>query len=192
MPTMGKTNANKEMDTVMGLIRMRPITVTNANKEMDAVMGLIRMGVNVDIKRSDGRIHSAVVSGINLATKSVTVEWFERGETKGKEIELEAILGLNQDLAPAPTTTNSYAAETNDNNVIQTNAKNSSKIPARGGGRAAAQPGPTVARCVADGRCGGRGPRGGKQPEQRCGGQDREQQQQHAAADGGASGHGPG
>jgi len=108
---------------------------TNANKEMDTVMGLIRMGVNVDIKRSDGRIHSAVVSGINLATKSVTVEWFERGETKGKEIELEAILGLNQDLAPAPTTTNSYAAETNDNNVIQTNAKNSSKIPARGGGQ---------------------------------------------------------
>ena len=47
-----------------------------------------------------GRIHSAVVSGINLETRSVTVEWFERGETKGKEIELEAILNLNQDLAP--------------------------------------------------------------------------------------------
>merc|ERR1719315_720098 len=47
-----------------------------------------------------GRIHSAVVSGINVETKSVTVEWFERGETKGKEIELEQILGLNQDLAP--------------------------------------------------------------------------------------------
>lgn len=58
------------------------------------------MGVNVDIKRTDGRIHSAVVSGINLETKSVTVEWFERGETKGKEIELEQILDLNQDLAP--------------------------------------------------------------------------------------------
>ena len=88
---------------------------------------------------SAGRIHSAVVSGINVETKSVTVEWFERGETKGKEvgnlvvmlavivtmvvmmidqdyhvekvlsiegltcpqIELEQILGLNQDLAPA-------------------------------------------------------------------------------------------
>ena len=33
-----------------------------------------------------GRIHSAVVSGINTTTKSVTVEWFERGETKGKEV----------------------------------------------------------------------------------------------------------
>jgi len=64
-------------------------------------MGGVRMGVNVDIKRTDGRIHSAVVSGINVETKSVTVEWFERGETKGKEIELEQILGLNQDLAPA-------------------------------------------------------------------------------------------
>jgi kinesin family protein 2/24 len=40
------------------------------------------------------------VSGINVETRSVTVEWFERGETKGKEIELEAILSLNQDLAP--------------------------------------------------------------------------------------------
>lgn len=63
-------------------------------------LGRIKMGVNVDIKRSDGRIHSAVVSGINVETRSVTVEWFERGETKGKEIELEAILSLNQDLAP--------------------------------------------------------------------------------------------
>ncbi len=33
-----------------------------------------------------GRIHSAVVSGINPQTRSVTVEWFERGETKGKEV----------------------------------------------------------------------------------------------------------
>ena len=33
-----------------------------------------------------GRVHSAVVSGINLETRSVTVEWFERGETKGKEV----------------------------------------------------------------------------------------------------------
>merc|ERR1711935_333601 len=61
---------------------------------------LIKMGVNVDIKRSDGRIHSAVVSGINIDTRSVTVEWFERGETKGKEVELETLLSLNQDLAP--------------------------------------------------------------------------------------------
>ena len=33
-----------------------------------------------------GRIHSAVISGVNPEAKSVTVEWFERGETKGKEV----------------------------------------------------------------------------------------------------------
>lgn len=27
-----------------------------------------------------------MISGINLDTKSVTVEWYENGETKGKEV----------------------------------------------------------------------------------------------------------
>ena len=54
--------------------------------ETESVMGGVRIGINVDIKRSDGRIHSAVVSGFNVETRSVTVEWFERGETKGKEV----------------------------------------------------------------------------------------------------------
>ncbi|XP_071454293.1 kinesin-like protein KIF2A [Hetaerina americana] len=60
----------------------------------------IKPGVNVDIKRTDGRVHSAIISGINRDARSVTVEWFEAGETKGKEIELEAILSLNPDLGP--------------------------------------------------------------------------------------------
>ena len=33
-----------------------------------------------------GRIHSAVISGLNPDARSVTVEWFEKGETKGKEV----------------------------------------------------------------------------------------------------------
>ena len=40
----------------------------------------------MDIQRSNGRIHSALVSGVNLSARSVTVEWFEGGETKGKEV----------------------------------------------------------------------------------------------------------
>ena len=40
----------------------------------------------LDIQRSNGRIHSALVSGVNLGARSVTVEWFEGGETKGKEV----------------------------------------------------------------------------------------------------------
>lgn len=61
---------------------------------------LLKIGVNVDIQRTDGRIHSAVVSGVNSDTRSVTVEWFERGETKGKEIEIDAIFQLNPELLP--------------------------------------------------------------------------------------------
>uniref|UniRef100_A0A1I8JL46 Kinesin-like protein n=1 Tax=Macrostomum lignano TaxID=282301 RepID=A0A1I8JL46_9PLAT len=67
----------------------------------DPEFGSILVGTNVDIQRTDGRIHSAIVSGINRDSHSVTVEWFERGEAKGKEIELEAIFQLNPGLAPA-------------------------------------------------------------------------------------------
>lgn len=33
-----------------------------------------------------------------MASRSVTVEWYERGETKGKEVELDMILQLNPEL----------------------------------------------------------------------------------------------
>lgn len=59
----------------------------------------LRVGMNIDIQRSDGRVHSACISGINPGTDSVTVEWFERGDTKGKEIEISAIYALNPNLA---------------------------------------------------------------------------------------------
>merc|ERR1712106_181052 len=66
----------------------------------EQILGSLGLGVSVDIQRSDGRVHSATVSAVNPNAKTVTVEWFERGETKGKEIELEAIFSLNPDLAP--------------------------------------------------------------------------------------------
>jgi kinesin family member 2/24 len=45
-----------------------------------------------------GRVHSAMVSKLNAGQRSVTVEWYERGETKGKEVELDMLLALNPDL----------------------------------------------------------------------------------------------
>lgn len=41
-----------------------------------------------------GRTHPAVVSGFNEATLSLTVEWFEGNETKGKEVEVSSIADL--------------------------------------------------------------------------------------------------
>ncbi|XP_071038420.1 kinesin-like protein KIF2A [Parasteatoda tepidariorum] len=71
-----------------------------------------KIGQNVNIQRTDGRIHSAVISGINLVNKSLTVEWFENGETKGKEIEFNIVFSLNPEI---PT----------DNGKISSNTINS-------------------------------------------------------------------
>lgn len=53
-----------------------------------------------------------MVSKLNPAQRSVTVEWYERGETKGKEVELDMLLALNPELiqnkqsyAPPPSAT---------------------------------------------------------------------------------------
>uniref|UniRef100_A0A8C7QIS5 Kinesin-like protein n=1 Tax=Oncorhynchus mykiss TaxID=8022 RepID=A0A8C7QIS5_ONCMY len=46
------------------------------------------------------RIHQAMVTSLNEDNESVTVEWIENGDTKGKEIDLESIFALNPDVAP--------------------------------------------------------------------------------------------
>jgi len=58
----------------------------------------IPIGTQLDIQRSDGRIHAASVSGVDADGQSVTVEWFEHGETKGKEIKLDQLFDLNPQL----------------------------------------------------------------------------------------------
>jgi len=80
---------------------------------MDEDFSAIKSGISVDIKRTDGRVHPAIVSGVNQATRCVTVEWFEQGETKGKEIEIEAILALNLHLAAAGNYNNQNAVPNN-------------------------------------------------------------------------------
>ncbi|EDV23430.1 uncharacterized protein TRIADDRAFT_27679 [Trichoplax adhaerens] len=87
------------------------------------------MCINIAFYFSLGRVHSAVISSLNVDTRSVTVEWFENGETKGKEIEVEQILALNPELlsnskaklarkipAPVRNLKVSTEAETNANN----------------------------------------------------------------------------
>ncbi|XP_030273491.1 kinesin-like protein KIF2A isoform X4 [Sparus aurata] len=67
---------------------------------MASSFGKIVVGTYVEIKRSDGRIHQAMVTSLNEDNESVTVEWIENGDTKGKEIDLESIFALNPDVAP--------------------------------------------------------------------------------------------
>ncbi|VDM27566.1 unnamed protein product [Toxocara canis] len=40
-------------------------------------MERVNVGMHVDIRRSDGRVHNAVISEVRKESLSVTVEWFE-------------------------------------------------------------------------------------------------------------------
>lgn len=62
--------------------------------DLARVFGGVEAGVKVDIKRSDGRIHEACVTGINVEQQTVSVEWFEHNETKGKLLVFILGLGL--------------------------------------------------------------------------------------------------
>lgn len=59
---------------------------------------ILQVGTSINIKRTDGRVHSAIVAAINSDMHCATVEWFESGETKGKEIDMALIASLNPDI----------------------------------------------------------------------------------------------
>jgi kinesin family protein 2/24 len=61
-------------------------------------LSCLHAGQTVDIQRSNGRIHQAIIIQVNHTTKTVTVEWEERNESKGKEVDLDAIIKLNPNL----------------------------------------------------------------------------------------------
>ncbi|KAK9888810.1 hypothetical protein WA026_001033 [Henosepilachna vigintioctopunctata] len=55
-------------------------------------------GTTININRSDGRVHPAVVVAINQEGNFVRVEWFENGETKGKDLDFRVAAMLNPNL----------------------------------------------------------------------------------------------
>ena len=84
------------------------------------IFGGVNIGVNVDIKRSDRRIHSTCVTGLKPESRSASVEWFENNETKGKEIDIDIIHGLNQNLAQSQNVTSTQSqAKTQSNQITK-------------------------------------------------------------------------
>ncbi|CAF0794057.1 unnamed protein product [Didymodactylos carnosus] len=78
----------------------------------------LRAGQTVDIQRSNGRIHQAVITSVNQEAKSVTVEWQERNEGKGKEVDLDAIIQLNPNLfSSTPSQMNGGGGSSDNNNA---------------------------------------------------------------------------
>ncbi len=70
---------------------------------VDPLFGLIQVPSWIKIKRSDGRVHLAKVVQFSSESKSVGVEWNEHGEVKGKEILLDLVFELNNELRPTAT-----------------------------------------------------------------------------------------
>lgn len=86
-------------------------------------------GILIDIQRTNGVIHSASITEIDWQGQSVTVEWSEQGDVKGKEVEFATLFQLNPRIDPtskAPVKSNE-----NNNNRNQKNNHNSSnnKMP---------------------------------------------------------------
>uniref|UniRef100_A0A8C4HMP4 Kinesin-like protein n=2 Tax=Dicentrarchus labrax TaxID=13489 RepID=A0A8C4HMP4_DICLA len=70
------------------------------------------------------RIHQAMVTSLHEDNESVTVEWIENGDTKGKEIDLESVFALNPDVAPDEEIPQSPEAP-----LPPSNAAKTSKLP---------------------------------------------------------------
>ncbi|XP_028273615.1 kinesin-like protein KIF2A [Parambassis ranga] len=87
---------------------------------MAGIFGKIFVGIYVEIKRSDGRIHQAMVTSLHEDNESVTVEWIENGDTKGKEIDLESVFALNPDVAPDEEISQSPEAPLPPSNIPKT------------------------------------------------------------------------
>uniref|UniRef100_A0A3Q1B862 Kinesin-like protein n=1 Tax=Amphiprion ocellaris TaxID=80972 RepID=A0A3Q1B862_AMPOC len=76
------------------------------------------------VKMSIRRIHQAMVTSLHEDNESVTVEWIENGDTKGKEIDLESVFALNPDVAPDEEIPQSPEAPLPPSSVAKT-----SKVP---------------------------------------------------------------
>ncbi|KAF4790715.1 hypothetical protein TURU_138175 [Turdus rufiventris] len=78
-----------------------------------------------------GRIHQAMVTSLNEDNESVTVEWIENGDTKGKEAErhVAAATALHLEGKPAPVEEGKIVI--GGNNLLQTINTNRVMLPAR-------------------------------------------------------------
>ncbi|XP_048801994.1 kinesin-like protein KIF2C isoform X2 [Lagopus muta] len=87
----------------------------------------------VNIQRSHGLIHKATVKTVEVQQRSVSVEWYEAGVVKGKEIEIDDVITLNPELAEdLPTAEVKENLPLQENVTVQKQKRRStlSKIPA--------------------------------------------------------------
>lgn len=67
-------------------------------KEMEHNISTLLIGLSVQIRRSDGRVHAAIVKSVDGVKSTAMVEWHIGHQTQMKEIELGDIYNLNPKL----------------------------------------------------------------------------------------------
>ncbi|XP_031234199.1 kinesin-like protein KIF2C isoform X2 [Mastomys coucha] len=65
---------------------------------MESLHARLFPGLSINIQRSNGSVHSANISTVNLEKSCVSVEWTEGGITKGKEIDIDDVAAINPEL----------------------------------------------------------------------------------------------
>ncbi|KAI1716392.1 tRNA synthetases class I (I, l, M and v) domain-containing protein [Ditylenchus destructor] len=58
----------------------------------------LSFGMVINVMRSDGRLHQAIISNLSADQGSITVQWFENGKDQGKTLSLAAVRRYNRDL----------------------------------------------------------------------------------------------
>lgn len=82
-------------------------------------------GLTVDIQRTNGVIHSASIMEIDWQAQTVTVEWSEQGDVKGKEVDFSALFKLNEHIKNIPVNATPSNNQTQINNNNNHNNENS-------------------------------------------------------------------
>ncbi|XP_074454494.1 kinesin-like protein KIF2C isoform X2 [Larus michahellis] len=88
-------------------------------------------GCVVNIQRSNGLIHKATVKTVDVERSSVSVEWYEDGTVKGKEIDIDDVILINPELTeelPAADVKENLPLQ--ENVTVQKRRTTLSKIPA--------------------------------------------------------------
>lgn len=80
-------------------------------------MNVLAVGNTININRSDGRVHPAVVVAINQEGNFLRVEWFEKGDTKGKDVDFRVASMLN----PAVKFKNLESPDSTKRSIQETN-----------------------------------------------------------------------
>lgn len=65
---------------------------------MDTSLYKYLVGRSINISRSDGRVHLATVKTVDTIKYTVMVEWQEKGNCRGKEVEVSELCALNPEL----------------------------------------------------------------------------------------------